>query len=96
MSAQELPGTLSVGTTDGFAGMTATSVTSRSVSLTPQDGGGMQAAFSMAGDAAGDGLPAGCTYSVQGTASTDGGGNSGHCLCVACVPHTPAWLQHAL
>lgn len=69
-------------------GMTAASVTSRSVSLTPQAGGGMQAAFSMAGDATGEGLPAGCTYSVQGTASTDGGPSP------PCVPTSPVYLMY--
>jgi len=86
-----------VGAADGLSGsMTAASVTSRSVSLTPQDGGGMQAAFSMAGDATGEGLPVGCTYSVQGTASTNGGRFNAVFICVACVPHAPAWLRHAL
>ncbi len=53
--------------------MTAASVQSRSVSLAPQGDGGMQATFSMSGDAAGDGLPDGCTYSAHGTAYSDGG-----------------------
>ena len=71
---QELPFSFTVSSApDGFGGMTATSVTSRSISLTSLGSGITEASFSITGDAAGAGLPAGTTYSAQGTASTSGG-----------------------
>ena len=64
--------------------MAAASVLSRTISLVPGDGGAIEAAFGFSGDAAGEGIPAESTYSVQGTASSTEGlllPMTAHCCC---------------
>ena len=70
---QALPAAFSLGPAPGFGGMIATSVHSRTISLTPLGGGVTEAFFGFSGNAAGGDCPEGCSYSVQGTASSSGG-----------------------
>ena len=90
---QALPGAFSLGPVPGLGDVTASNILSRTVSLTQQGSGITEAAFSFSGDAAGEGLPEGSSYSVRGTASSTAGWSPplscgsrlcNHCATAAC------------